>query len=146
MSNNKKVPPRAVPDRDSKYMALAWIIAGFSKDPNTQCGAMLIDSLNNPLGWGYNGPPRLIDDKSFSWSRPDKYDKIIHAEINALIKCDYNFPQKKIMYVTISPCMLCSKAIINAGISKIVYHREYRDSTGIELLKQAGLEVVKFDT
>ena len=77
MGDKKKISPRNVPERDSKYMALAWIVAGFSKDPNTQCGAIIIDSKNNPLGWGYNGPPRLIDDNSFSWGRPEKYDKII---------------------------------------------------------------------
>ena len=120
MSNNKKVPPRAVPDRDSKYMALAWIIAGFSKDPNTQCGAMLIDSLNNPLGWGYNGPPRLIDDKSFSWSRPDKYDKIIHAEINAL-RHAVGDASGSTLYVTGLPCRRCMLHIIEAEVERVVY-------------------------
>ena len=70
----KIIPPRETPDRDSRYMGLAWIHAGFSKDPNTQVGAQIVDQYNQPLGSGYNGPPRKIDDSSFSWCRPPKDD------------------------------------------------------------------------
>ena len=46
------------------------------------------------------------------------------------------------MYLTLSPCNKCAKAIINGGISKIVYLDTYRDTSGIELLRQQGIEVV----
>ena len=46
MAEKKKVPPRLTPDRDSKYMGLAWMMAGFSKDPSTQIGSMIINSDN----------------------------------------------------------------------------------------------------
>jgi dCMP deaminase len=65
----------------------------------------------------------------------------IHAEVNALIKLDYNNPKKKIMYVSMSPCKMCAKSIINAGISEVVYRDDYRDSSGIVLLQYAGIRV-----
>jgi dCMP deaminase len=68
----KKIPPRLVPPRDDKYMGLAFMMAGFSKDPNTQVGAIIVDRKNHPLGWGYNGPPSEILDCDVNWGRPDK--------------------------------------------------------------------------
>ena len=65
----------------------------------------------------------------------------MHAEVNALIKLDYNNPKKKIMYVSMSPCKMCAKAIINAGIAEVVYEEQYRDLSGILLLKSAGILV-----
>jgi dCMP deaminase len=66
---------------------------------------------------------------------------LIHAEINALIKCDYNNPKDKKMYVTLSPCCVCAKAIINAGIKEVVYKEKYKDSSGIDILQSCGISV-----
>ena len=68
----------------------------------------------------------------------------IHAEINALIKMDYNNPKPKTLYITLSPCTQCAKAIINGGIQRVVYLNEYRDKSGIDLLSQNGIEVSAF--
>jgi dCMP deaminase len=69
---------------------------------------------------------------------------MIHAEINALLKMDYNNPKKKTVYVTLSPCRMCAKAMVNAGIDKVVYHEEYRDTSGLEILRKSGIEVSQF--
>tara|TARA_Y100000310_G_C20005386_1_gene500430 strand:- start:3 stop:323 length:321 start_codon:yes stop_codon:yes gene_type:complete len=69
---------------------------------------------------------------------------MIHAEINALLKMDYNNPKKKIMYVTLSPCRMCSKAIVNSGIDTVVYDEVYRDSSGLDILLEGGVSVVSF--
>jgi dCMP deaminase len=123
----KKIPPRLVPDRDSKYMALAWFYAGFSKDPSTQVGAIIVDEYNYPLGCGYNGPPRLVPDDSFSWDRtPDsdgfsKYDIIVHAEINAI---DHSFGRElanSTLYCTGLPCKRCMLEIVRKEIGRVVY-------------------------
>ena len=65
----------------------------------------------------------------------------LHAEINALIKCDFNTTKRKVMYVTLSPCRMCAKAIINARISEVVYGDQYRDESGIALLREANIVV-----
>ena len=155
MGDKKKISPRNVPERDSKYMALAWIVAGFSKDPNTQCGAIIIDSKNNPLGWGYNGPPRLIDDNSFSWGRPEKYDKIIHAEINAL-RHAVDDVSGTTLYVTGMPCKRCMLHIIESEIERVVYtifesdhdsllHNQEEKEATLDLVRLSGIGLDKFN-
>ena len=68
---------------------------------------------------------------------------MLHAEINALLKLDYNNPKQKAMYVTLSPCRMCAKAIINAGVNEVVYDKEYRDTSGLDILRSVGVRVRK---
>ena len=159
----KNIPPRETPDRDSRYMGLAWIHAGFSKDPNTQVGAQIVDSYNQPLGSGYNGPPRLIDDNSFSWCRPSKdnpdefskYDVMVHAEINAIDHSCGNDLTGATLYVTALPCPNCMLEIIRKEIGRVVYfdYQSTKSSTlqnaawrekSLEKAKMARIKVDKF--
>ena len=64
---------------------------------------------------------------------------IISKKINALIKCDYNNPKDKKMYVTLSPFEVCAKAIVNSGIKEVIYLERYRDTKGICILKDSGI-------
>lgn len=124
-----KISPRVVPDRDSKYMGEAWMKAAFSKDPNTQVGAVIVSLNNSPLGSGYNGPPRRINDSDFSWERPpandpdafSKYDVVVHAEINAIDHC-YADPAGATLYVTAMPCPDCMLEIVRKEIQRVVYY------------------------
>lgn len=117
--------PRETPSRDEKYMGEAFFISGFSKDPNTQMGAVVVDSvLNIPLGNGYNGPPSPIDDNSISWARPDKYDFIKHAEENAVkhaMNRGYDVTGTTI-YVTGMPCKSCMLFLVDHGIGRVIYY------------------------
>jgi dCMP deaminase len=69
---------------------------------------------------------------------------MLHAEINALLKMDYNNHKTKVMYVTLSPCRMCAKAIINAGIDIVIYNEKYRDVSGINVLEEKGIPVFSF--
>ena len=71
---------------------------------------------------------------------------LLHAEINALLKLDYNNPKDKVMYLTLSPCEYCAKAIVNSGIKKVVYKEEYRDLTGVKLLYNADIKVIHYNS
>jgi len=133
----------ARPTWDEIWMEFSHSIARRSCDPRFRVGAVVVTEDNTQvLAVGYNGDhqggPNEVE------SIEPGHSGFIHAEINALLKMDYNNPKKKIMYLTLSPCALCSKAVVNAGISKIVYGNDYRDLSGVKLLKEAGLEVVKF--
>ena len=70
----------------------------------------------------------------------------IHAEINALVKCRSDAPGK-VMFVTLSPCISCAAAIINApgSFSAVYYLEEWKNTEGIKLLKQAGIRVSKIN-
>ena len=70
---------------------------------------------------------------------------MIHAEINALLKMDFNNPKRKKMYVTMSPCRMCAKAIINAGIDEVIFSKEYRDASGLEILETSSIAIRKFE-
>jgi dCMP deaminase len=145
-------------------MGLAWIHAGFSKDPSTQVGAVIISNYNEPLGSGYNGPPRLIDDESFSWERPSadnpdgfsKYDIIVHAEINAIDhSCGADLTGAT-LYVTALPCPRCMLEIIRKEIGRVVYfdYQSSRSSSlqnaawrekSLQMARMAGIKVEKFE-
>lgn len=155
MSEKKKVPPRPTPDRDSKYMGLAWIMAGFSKDPNTQIGSTIVDADNRPLGWGYNGPPALIPDDSFSWERPEKYLYIKHAEDNAINHSTGDLSDAT-LYVTGLPCKHCMLDIVDKKIKRVVYMDKKYDANSMqavkddveathELARKSGITLEKFE-
>ena len=158
-----KIFPRKTPDRDSRYMALAWFHAGFSKDPSTQVGAQIVSLDNKPLGSGYNGPPRTINDEDVIWDRPkkdnfdeiSKYDLIIHAEINAINHCHTNNLNDATLYVTALPCPRCMLEIAGKGIGRVVYF-DFQSSKNsslqnkdwikksLEIAKLANISLEKF--
>jgi len=128
------------PTWHSIWASFASTIAQRSTDPKYKVGCVIVPEDNTGvLALGYNGDhkggPNQRDSEESGQSG------FIHAEINALIKMDYNNPKNKIMYVTHSPCYMCAKAIINAGIKKVIYIQEYTDTRGIELLKANNIGV-----
>lgn len=131
------------PEWDEIWMGFAHSISRRSYDPRHQVGAVIVSDKNTQvLAVGYNGNysggPNEVE------STEPGSSGMIHAEINALLKCDYNIADKKIMYVTLSPCKMCAKAVINGGISEVVFDEQYRDTSGIELLKSAGVAVRQY--
>ena len=128
------------PSWDQIWMSMAEIIAQRSHHPTFKVGAIIVtDDNTQVLSVGYNGNaaglPNNMDSDEPGCSG------LIHAEINALLKLDYNNPKPKKMYLTLSPCRHCAKAIVNGGIQEVIYLEEYRDKSGIELLKSAGIKV-----
>jgi dCMP deaminase len=123
------------------WMSVAHMMADRSYDPRLKVGAIIVSCDNTQmLSVGYNGNYKGGPHKHES-SEPGK-SGFIHAEVNALVKCDFNFAKKKHMYVTHMPCRDCSKLIINAEIARVVYHHPYRITDGVELLKSVGVEVL----
>tara|TARA_B100000700_G_scaffold291029_2_gene349693 strand:- start:3007 stop:3411 length:405 start_codon:yes stop_codon:yes gene_type:complete len=131
------------PEWDEIWMSFARNISRRSYDPRYQVGAIVVtDDNTQVLSVGYNGNhqggPNEVE------SVEPGASGMIHAEINALLKMDYNNPKKKIMYVTLSPCRMCAKAMINAGIDEVIYDEEYRDRSGIDLLLSSGVSVKSY--
>lgn len=151
------ISPRKVPSRQEKYMGLAFFYASFSKDPNTQVGAVIVNENNEITGTGYNGPPKKIDDNLINWQRPDKYPFIKHAEANAI---DHSLISTKncTLYVTGVPCQKCMLEIVDAEISKVVYFdmsklvdgssmlaSNLEIETTFKIAEMANVELLKFD-
>jgi len=128
------------PSWDEIWMSFAHLIARRSYDPRFQVGAVVVTSNNTQvLAIGYNGNYAGGPNETES-SEPGK-SGMIHAEVNALLKMDYNNPKEKKLYLTLSPCRMCAKAIVNAGIDEVIYAEGYRDLSGVEILTSTGLIV-----
>lgn len=127
---------------DDVWMSMAVIISTRSLDPRHKVGAIIVtDDNTQVLSVGYNGDHKGGSNCVES-SEPGN-SGFLHAEINALIKCDFNVTKSKKMYLTLSPCKMCAKAIINGGIQEVHYLTGYRDASGINLLKESGIFVKK---
>jgi dCMP deaminase len=126
----EKIAPRKVPSRDEKYMGLAFIYAALSKDPKTQHGAQVVTRDNEPLGSGYNGPPKTMNDDEIDWGRgdgegnPGKYPYMVHAEPNAIDHSDKHKLKDAVIYVTGKPCKDCMLDIAKSGISEVIYYED----------------------
>jgi len=109
---------------DHRFLSLAGTIATWSKDPSTQCGAVIADKKNRLVSVGYNGfPQNTSDDPGLYADRSRKYPRVIHAEQNAMA-----FAQRDIegcsMYVwPFMPCSQCAAMIVQRGISRVVTKR-----------------------
>ena len=125
------------------WMEFATNIAKRSYDPRNQVGAVIVTEDNSQvLAVGYNGNyaggPNEVE------SDVPGESGMLHAEINALLKMDYNNPKNKKLYLTLSPCRMCAKAIINAGIDEVYFLEEYRNTSGIDLLRNQEIKVSNF--
>ena len=128
--------------RDYLYMRMARTWAENSYCVRRKVGALLVKE-KMIISDGYNGTPsgfeNICEDEN-NVSKP----YVLHAEANALTKVarSNNSSDGATLYVTASPCLECSKLIIQSGIRRVVYGEEYRIMDGVELLKRAGIEVV----
>ncbi len=129
---------------DKSYLEMAFVWAKNSYCKRRQVGALLVKD-KMIISDGYNGTPSGFENVCEEGDVTKPY--VLHAEANAITKVakSGNSSEGATLYVTDSPCMECSKLIIQSGISRVVYAREYRIIDGIELLKRAGVEVVKMD-
>ena len=128
------------PSWDQVWSDVVFTIAKRSPDPNFKVAAIIVTDDNTQLlSLGYNGDhaggPNCRESDSPGESG------FLHAEINALIKLDFNNPKSKKMYVSLSPCKMCAKAIVNSRIDEVVYIDKYRNDSGIDLLLRAGIKV-----
>jgi dCMP deaminase len=130
---------------DERYLRMALIWAENSYCIRRQVGALLVKN-KMIISDGYNGTPSGFENKC-----EDENDRtkpyVLHAEANAITKVakSHNSSEGATLYVTSSPCLECSKLIIQAGILRVVFSEPYRINDGIELLERAGIEVVKID-
>lgn len=92
---------------------------------------------------GYNGTPSGFENKCEDENFQSK-PYVLHAEANAITKVarSHNSSDGATLYVTASPCIECAKLIIQSGIKRVIYGEEYRIMDGVELLREAGIEVL----
>ena len=125
---------------DLRYLRMAQIWAENSYCKRRQVGALVVKD-QMIISDGYNGTPSGFDNVCEENNVTLPY--VLHAEANAITKLarSSNNSDGATLYVTDAPCIECSKLIIQAGIKRVVYARNYRLDDGIRLLKQANIEV-----
>lgn len=125
---------------DQRYLRMARIWAENSYCQRRQVGALVVKD-KMIISDGYNGTPSGFENVCEENGVTKPY--VLHAEANAITKIarSGNNSDGSTLYVTDSPCIECSKLIIQAGIKRVIYCREYRLTDGVDLLRRAGIEV-----
>lgn len=142
-------------DWDARFLDLAKLVASWSKDPSTQCGAVIVRPDRTVASVGFNGFAKGCDDDPALYANRElKYERVVHAEVNAILLARellegytiYTYPPGY------GPsCARCSSHIIQAGIKRVVHLRDtsefamrWKDSAeiGLKMYEEAGVEVV----
>lgn len=126
---------------DKRYLRMAKIWAENSYCIRRQVGAIIVKDLMI-ISDGYNGTPSGFENICEDEEGLTK-SYVLHAEANAITKVSKsnNSSDGATLYVTTSPCMECSKLIIQSGIKRVVYDEEYRNTEGLTILRRAGISV-----
>ena len=120
-------------------MALEWSKLSYCK--RRQVGALIVKD-RMIISDGYNGTPTGFENIC---EDDENYTKwyVLHAEANAIMKVSASTQSSKgaTLYITLSPCRECSKLIFQSGIRRLVYNKEYKDTSGVDFLKKSGIDI-----
>ena len=127
---------------DSAYLKMALEWAKLSHCTRKQVGALIVKD-RMIISDGYNGTPTGYNNCCENENGETLW-YVLHAEANAITKVakSSNSSQGATLYVTTSPCIECSKLIIQSGIKRVVFSEKYRQADGLELLERANIELV----
>ena len=138
---------------DDYFLGVAILAAKRSKDPSTQVGCCIVGEDMTILSTGYNGFPKGCSDDEYPWEREGasnrtKYPFVVHAELNAILNAGGRSLKGATLYTSLFPCNECAKAIIQSGISKVVYLSDkYANSDSTiaakRMMESAGIAQVR---
>ncbi len=144
------------PSWDEYFMKIVDLVKTRSTCLRRQVGALIVKD-KRILASGYNGAPAGVSHceevgclrQQLNIPSGERHElcRAIHAEQNAIVQAAYAGTSVKdsTIYVSLQPCSLCAKLIINAGITKLVYRGSYPDELSLSMLNEAGIELVNFD-
>ncbi|MDF2802667.1 MAG: hypothetical protein K0S61_2570 [Anaerocolumna sp.] len=140
---------------DEYFMGIALLSAERSKDPSTCVGACIVSDDNKILSVGYNGMPIGCSDDEFPWEKEGaaldtKYLYVCHAEMNAILNYTGSHMKGAKLYVTLFPCNECTKALVQKGISEIIYMSDkYGETDSVKaskrMLETTGTKYRKYE-
>jgi dCMP deaminase len=143
MGRVHEAPPDRIP-LEEVYMRMAEELAKRSTCARSQVGSVATTAdLTQVLGIGYNGNARGLPN-ACDGSLPGQCG-CLHSEANCLIKAGAQV-EGKIMFVTMSPCVMCAKMIITSNVGRVYYRTAYRDPAGLDVLRLGGVETVPYDS
>jgi dCMP deaminase len=144
-SDNITENPKKQLRYDKAYLRMALEWAKLSHCTRKQVGAIIVKD-NIIISDGFNGTPTGFDN-CCETHEGDTHWYVLHAEANAILKLarSNNRGTNSTLYITLSPCQDCSKLVLQAGIKRVVFINGYKDTSGIDFLKTAGIEVVQIE-
>lgn len=135
---------------DKRFINIAKEVSTWSKDPSTKVGAVIVSPDKDIVATGYNGFPRGIHDNENDYeNRELKYKKVVHAEMNAIIRSKRDLTGHTLYVYPIQCCSNCAACIIQSGIKRIVSldtNHALKDSFILanEMFNEAGIEVILY--
>lgn len=136
---------------DHRYMARAKSISAWSKHPKHKVGAVIVDPKYFQVSEGYNGPPRLLND--IGLSKSSRVLRTLHAELNALLQAKEPVEGFTMYVYPFSPCAQCAAAIIQKGISKVVYFDDSNlitwkvsQNEALQMFTEAHVKFINYST
>jgi dCMP deaminase len=131
---------------DKAYLRMAQEWAELSHCARKKVGAIIVKD-GMIISDGYNGTPAGFDNCCEN-ENGETHWFVLHAEANAILKVakSTNNCVGATLYLTLSPCKDCSKLVLQAGIKRVVFVNSYKDTTGVDFLKDAGVEVVQIES
>ncbi|MDH7482955.1 MAG: cytidine/deoxycytidylate deaminase family protein [Armatimonadota bacterium] len=146
---------RTRPDWDKYFLEIAQVVAKRSTCLRRQIGAVIVRD-RRILATGYNGAPSglahcldigcLRDKMGIASGTRTELCRALHSEMNAIIQAAQHGVSTKgaTLYCTHQPCSVCARMLVNAGIARIVYIGDYPDPFAMEILNEAGVELIRF--
>lgn len=125
---------------DMAYLRMAKTWAELSHCDRKQVGAIIVKD-GMIISDGFNGTPSGFDNCCEA-ENGETHWYVLHAEANAILKVAKSTHncQEATLYLTLSPCKECSKLVVQSGIKRVVYADAYKDLSGLNFLKEAGVE------
>lgn len=135
---------------DIAYMKMTYPLADLSYAVRSKVGCVIVSPNGQIVSQGYNGMPCGMPNKCEYLDNDGNMKtntEVLHAESNAISKCAKfsSSTDKATMYVSLSPCIECSKLIVQSGIKRVVFGDWYRTTEGIKLLLKAGIKIDYLD-
>lgn len=149
--NDERRPKR--PDLDTYFMSMAVLTSSRASCCRRKVGCILVNDRNHVLATGYNGPasgqPNCLDHPCAGAGLPSgeglNLCEAIHAEQNAMLQCR-DVWSIHTAYVTASPCITCTKLLLNTSCKRIVFLEEYPHSDSAHLWQRSGRDWVQYQT
>lgn len=135
----------------NRFLEMAAVVGGWSKDDSTKVGAVVTDSRNRVISLGFNGFPHGVCDDAVP--RDEKLRRTVHAEVNAILTAGRDLEGCTI-YVTAPPCAQCTAKLIQAGIKTVVCFEGRADfvarwaedlASSEQMLREAGVTLSKVE-
>ena len=135
---------------DFRFLDMSELISGWSKDPSTKVGSVIVDENNRIISVGYNGFPKNVSDDKRRDDR-EKYKIIVHAEVNAILFAKNPLDSTILYTYPFMPCSRCAGLVIQSGIKRVVSYKntnprwEKDFNISRQMFQEAGVEVLEYE-